>query len=101
MLFGLIPLVGPAGAAIAMIASECMVTSWMMRETARVTSLPSFSILYRPLASAAGMCCTVLLLRDAGVFVQMAASLVVFAAIAVVVGGMTGEEIRFLRERFV
>ncbi|MBM2839989.1 MAG: Polysacc synt protein [Bacteroidetes bacterium] len=94
-------LFGALGAAWAIVLGECVTLLLMMKEAGKAVRVQVFPILVRPLIAGAGMAGAALLLREENPVAVTAMALLVFAVAEFLLKGITGKEIRFMRERFV
>ena len=97
----LTPLLGTLGAAFGVIAGEGFVLTGILIKTREVTRLPSLSSLSRPVAAAAVMAATAFALYNLSIVGAGVVSLGAYVAVVTFSGGITREEVRFLRERFM
>lgn len=90
---------GPAGAGWAVVGGEAVALMLLAREARPVTAVPIRQIILRPAAAALPMAACLLWLSWLHPLIAAAVGIVVFGLSVVLLGGVSGEDLRFLRGR--
>lgn len=95
------PVLGTIGTTIGILVGEGL-TLWMLiRGASRVLTLPSVRMILKPCSAGIAMAAGAIALGGAPVLVHLVSSLGLFFLVLLVSGGVSGKDIRDLRERFI